>query len=33
VAEWIVSGPRGARIGLSAVADRAGTVRTEVTLD
>ncbi len=33
VAEWIVRGPRGARIDLSAVADRARTVRTEVTLD
>ena len=33
VAEWIVRGPRGARIGLSAVADRAGAVRAEVTLD
>ncbi|MGL4317151.1 MAG: hypothetical protein ACRCTL_11145, partial [Pseudomonas sp.] len=33
VAEWIVRGPRGTRIGLSAVADRAGAVRTEVTLD
>jgi hypothetical protein len=33
VAEWIVRGPRGARVGLSAVADRAGAVRTEVTLD
>jgi hypothetical protein len=29
----VVRGPRGARIGLSAVADRAGAVRTEVTLD
>jgi hypothetical protein len=28
-----VHGPRGARIGLSARADRAGAVRTEVTLD
>jgi murein tripeptide amidase MpaA len=33
VAEWVVRGPRGTRIGLSAVADRAGAVRTEVTLD
>jgi len=33
VAEWVVSAPRGTRIALSAVADRAGTVRTEVTLD
>jgi hypothetical protein len=33
VAEWIVRGPRGARLGLSAVADRAGAVRTEASLD
>ena len=33
VAEWIVRGPRGARFGLSAVADRAGAVRTEAELD
>lgn len=33
VAEWVVSAPRGTRIALTAVADRAGTVRTEVTLD
>lgn len=33
VAEWVVSAQRGTRIALSAVADRAGTVRTEVTLD
>ena len=33
VAEWVVRGPRGARIGLSAVADRAGAVRCEVSLD
>lgn len=33
VVEWIVAGPRGAAIGLTASADRAGTVRTEVTLD
>jgi hypothetical protein len=36
VAEWIVRGPRGprgARVGLSAVADRAGAVRAEVALD
>ena len=33
VAEWVVRGPRGARIALSARADRAGAVRTEVTLD
>jgi hypothetical protein len=33
VVEWIVRGPRGAAVGLTASADRAGTVRTEVTLD
>src|SRR5262249_14494930 len=33
VAEWVVRAPRGTRIGLSANAERAGTVRTEVTLD
>ena len=33
VAEWVVSAPPGSRIALTAVADRAGTVRTEVTLD
>ena len=33
VAEWVVSAARGSRIALTAVADRAGTVRTEVTLD
>jgi murein tripeptide amidase MpaA len=33
VAEWVVQAPRGTRIGLTASADRAGTVRTEVTLD
>ena len=33
VVEWVVSGPRGTRIALTATADRAGTVRTEVTLD
>jgi murein tripeptide amidase MpaA len=32
VVEWVVRGPRGAVIALSATADRAGTVRTEVTL-
>jgi murein tripeptide amidase MpaA len=31
--EWVVKGPRGATIGLTASADRAGTVRAEVTLD
>ena len=33
VVEWVVSGKRGTAIALSATADRAGTVRAEVTLD
>jgi murein tripeptide amidase MpaA len=33
VVEWVVSGPRGTALALTASADRAGTVRTEVTLD
>lgn len=33
VAEWIVRAPAGTRLALSARADRAGVVRTEVTLD
>jgi hypothetical protein len=33
VVEWVVRGPRGTAIALSASADRAGTVRSEVTLD
>jgi hypothetical protein len=33
VVEWVVNAPAGARIALSASADRAGTVRTEVSLD
>ncbi|MBI3368472.1 MAG: carboxypeptidase [Burkholderiales bacterium] len=33
VAEWVVRAPRGMHIALSASADRAGSVRTEVTLD
>jgi hypothetical protein len=33
VVEWVVSGPRGTHIALTATADRAGTVRTEVALD
>jgi murein tripeptide amidase MpaA len=33
VAEWVVIAPRGTRLALTATADRAGTVRTEVTLD
>ena len=31
--EWIVKAPKGTIVGLTATADRAGTVRTEVTLD
>jgi murein tripeptide amidase MpaA len=33
VAEWIVHAPAGTRLALTATADRAGTVRTEVALD
>jgi hypothetical protein len=33
VAEWVVRAPAGTRIPLSARADRAGVVRTEVVLD
>ncbi len=33
VVEWIVKGPSGTVLALTATADRAGTVRTEVTLD
>ncbi len=33
VVEWVVHGARGTAIALTATADRAGTVRTEVTLD
>jgi murein tripeptide amidase MpaA len=33
VVEWVVRAPVGARLGLVATADRAGAVRTEVTLD
>jgi murein tripeptide amidase MpaA len=33
VAEWVVRAPRGAKLGLRATADRAGSVATEVTLD
>ena len=33
VVEWIVKAPAGTRLALSATAGRAGTVRTEVTLD
>ena len=33
VAEWVVRAPKGTRLALTATADRAGTVRTEVSLD
>ncbi len=33
VAEWVVRAPKGTRVALSARAERAGVVRTEVTLD
>jgi murein tripeptide amidase MpaA len=33
VAEWVLRAPKGTRIALSARADRAGVVRTEVSLD
>lgn len=33
VAEWVVRAPRGTRVALTARADRAGVVRSEVTLD
>ena len=33
VVEWVVTAPRGSTLALTATADRAGTVRTEVTLD
>ncbi|UDF35933.1 UNVERIFIED_ORG: M14 family metallopeptidase [Shinella sp. XGS7] len=33
VGEWVVRAPQGTRLALSASADRAGTVRTEVVLD
>jgi hypothetical protein len=33
VAEWVVRAPKGTQIALSARADRAGVVRTTVTLD
>jgi hypothetical protein len=33
VVEWVVRGARGTAVALTATADRAGTVRTEVTLD
>jgi hypothetical protein len=33
VAEWVVRAPHGTRIAMTATADRAGTVRAEVTLD
>jgi hypothetical protein len=33
VAEWVVRAPVGTRLALSASAERAGVVRTEVVLD
>jgi len=33
IVEWVVAGARGTTLALTATADRAGTVRTEVTLD
>ena len=33
VAEWVVRAPKGTHLALTARADRAGTVRTEVSLD
>ncbi|MEP7280668.1 MAG: carboxypeptidase, partial [Rubrivivax sp.] len=33
LAEWVVQAPVGTRLSLTATADRAGRVRTEVTLD
>jgi hypothetical protein len=33
VGEWVVRAPQGTRLALSASAERAGTVRTEVVLD
>jgi murein tripeptide amidase MpaA len=33
VAEWLVRAPKGTQLALTATADRAGTVRTEVSLD
>ncbi len=33
VVEWVVRGARGTALALTATADRAGTVRTEITLD
>ena len=33
VGEWVVRAPKGTRLALSARADRAGIVRTEVSLD
>ena len=31
--DWVVRAPRGTRLSLTARADRAGAVRSEVTLD
>jgi hypothetical protein len=33
VAEWVIVAPRGTKVSMRASAARAGTVRTEVTLD
>ena len=33
VGEWVVRAPKGTRLALSARADRAGVVHTEVALD
>ena len=33
VVEWVVRAPKGTRLALTARADRAGVVRTEVSLD
>ena len=33
VAEWVVNAPHGTRLALTAQADRAGKLHTEVTLD
>lgn len=33
VAEWVVRAPQGTRLALTASAERAGTIRTEVSLD
>lgn len=33
VVEWVVRAPKGTRLALTAQAERAGVVRTEVSLD